>query len=142
MFYGDSFVTIDTKGRVVIPAKFREKLGEDCVLMRGFDTCISIYPKEKFEALKASIEKLKTSSESYRILSRRLLGSVQEIEFDAQGRMNISQPLREFARLKKEVHVLGTGDTIELWDKDEYERYYESTCTGDAFNDALESLDF
>ena len=50
--------------------------------------------------------------------------------------------LREFARLKKDVHVLGTGDTIELWDKDEYERYYESACTGEAFAEALESLDF
>lgn len=142
MFYGDSFVTIDTKGRMVIPAKFREELGENFILMRGFDLCVNIYPKERFDKLKDSFLQMKTSDESYRITSRRLLGSVQEAEIDAQGRLSISQPLREFAKLKKDIHVLGTGDHIELWDKDEYDHYYDDMCTGDAFAEASKSLDF
>lgn len=142
MFYGDSFVTIDTKGRMVIPAKFREELGENFILMRGFDLCVNIYPAERFEKLKESFVQMKTSDESYRIMSRRLLGSVQEAEFDAQGRLSISQPLREFAKFKKDIHVLGTGDHIELWDKDEYDRYYENYCTGETFAEASKSLDF
>lgn len=142
MFYGDSFVTIDTKGRMVIPAKFREELGENFILMRGFDLCVNIYPAERFEKLKESFVQMKTSDESYRIMSRRLLGSVQEAEVDAQGRLSISQPLREFARFKKDIHVLGTGDHIELWDKDEYDRYYENYCTGETFAEASKSLDF
>ena len=73
MFYGDSFVTIDTKGRMVIPAKFREELGENFILMRGFDLCVNIYPKERFEKLKESFLQMKTSDEAYRITSRRLL---------------------------------------------------------------------
>ena len=142
MFYGDSFVTIDTKGRMVIPAKFREELGENFILMRGFDLCVNIYPKERFEKLKESFLQMKTSDEAYRITSRRLLGSVQEAEFDAQGRLSISQPLRELAKFKKEIHVLGTGDHIELWDKDEYDRYYDVYCTGESFAEASKCLDF
>lgn len=142
MFYGDSFVTIDTKGRTVVPAKFREELGENCILMRGFDLCVNIYPRERFEKLKDSFLQMKTSDEAYRITSRRLLGSVQEAEFDAQGRLSISQPLREFAKFKKEIHVLGTGDHIELWDKDEYDRYYDDHCTGESFAEASKCLDF
>ncbi len=142
MFYGDSFVTIDTKGRTAIPAKFREELGDKFFLMRGFDLCVSVYPAERFEKLKESFLQMKTSDEAYRIMSRRILGSVQEVECDAQGRLSISPTLREFARFKKEIHVLGTGDHIELWDKDEYERYYESYCTGDTFAEASKSLDF
>ena len=142
MFYGDSFVTIDTKGRTVIPAKFREELGENYILMRGFDLCVNIYPRERFEKLKDSFLQMKTSDEAYRITSRRLLGSVQEAEFDAQGRLSISQPLREFAKFKKEIHVLGTGDHIELWDKDEYDRYYDDYCTGESFAEASKCLDF
>ena len=142
MFYGDSFVTIDTKGRTVIPAKFREELGENFILMRGFDLCVNIYPRERFEKLKDSFLQMKTSDEAYRITSRRLLGSVQEAEFDAQGRLSISQLLREFAKFKKEIHVLGTGDHIELWDKDEYDRYYDDYCTGESFAEASKCLDF
>lgn len=142
MFYGDSFVTIDTKGRTVIPAKFREKLGENFILTRGFDLCVNIYTIERFEKMKESFSMMKTSDESYRITSRRLLGSVQEAEFDSQGRLSISQPLREFAKFKKDIHVLGVGDHIELWDKDEYDRYYDSYCTGESFAEASKCLDF
>ena len=101
MFYGDSFVTIDTKGRTAIPAKFREELGDKFFLMRGFDLCVSVYPAERFEKLKESFLQMKTSDEAYRIMSRRILGSVQEVECDAQGRLSISQTLREFAGFKK-----------------------------------------
>lgn len=127
---------------MVIPAKFREELGENFILMRGFDLCVNIYPKERFEKLKESFLQMKTSDEAYRITSRRLLGSVQEAEFVAQGRHSISQPLREFAKFKKEIHVLGTGDHIELWDKDEYDRYYDDYCTGESFAEASKCLDF
>lgn len=142
MFYGDSFVTIDTKGRTAIPAKFREELGDKFFLMRGFDLCVSVYPAERFEKLAQSFKEMQTSDEAYRILSRRILGSVQEVECDAQGRLSISQPLREFAGFKKDIHVLGTGDHIELWDKDEYDRYYNRYCTGESFAEASKSLDF
>ncbi len=142
MFYGDSFVTIDTKGRTVIPAKFRDELGENFILMRGFDICVNIYPAERFEKFKEAFVNMKTSDETYRIISRRMLGSVQEAEIDAQGRLSISQPLREFAKLKKEVHVIGTGDHIELWDKDEYDRYYENNCMGAKFDEASKALNF
>ena len=142
MFYGDSFVTIDTKGRTVIPAKFRDELGENFILMRGFDICVNIYPAERFEKFKEAFVNMKTSDETYRIISRRMLGSVQEAEIDAQGRLSISRPLREFAKLKKEVHVIGTGDHIELWDKDEYDRYYENNCMGAKFDEASKALNF
>lgn len=142
VFYGDSFVTIDTKGRMVIPAKFREELGENFILMRGFDLCVNIYPRERFEKMKESFSQMKTSDVSYRINSRRFLSSVQEAEFDAQGRLSISQTLREFAKLKKEIHVLGTGDHIELWDKEEYDHYYDEKCTGESFAEASKCLDF
>lgn len=142
MFYGDSFVTIDTKGRTAIPAKFRDELGDKFFLVRGFDLCVSVYPIERFQKLIDSFKDMQTADESYRILSRRILGSAQEVECDAAGRLSVSQPLREFARLKKDIHVLGTGDHIELWDKDEYDRYYETYCTGDSFAEASKHLDF
>ena len=142
MFYGDSFVTIDTKGRTAIPARFREELGDKFFLVRGFDLCVSVYPADRFEKLIASFKEMQTADEAYRILSRRILGSAQEVECDAQGRLSISQPLREFAGFKKDIHVLGTGDHIELWDKDEFDRDYNSYCTGEAFAEASKRLDF
>ena len=76
MFYGDSFVTIDTKGRTAIPARFREELGDEFFLVRGFDLCVSVYPADRFEKLIASFKEMQTADEAYRILSRRILAEV------------------------------------------------------------------
>ncbi len=142
MFFGGYTNSIDAKGRLVIPAKLREELGEGFMLTRGFDNCVNIYPKERFEELLKKLSEMKSASEQFRKLSRRLVGSAAPGEYDAQGRIVIPGPLRAFAGLQKEVHIMGVVEHIEIWDKDGYEEYYNSNCTGELFDEATESIDF
>ena len=117
MFMGEYSHSIDTKGRVIMPAKFREELGTHCIVTRGLEGCLSVYTQDAWGNLADKMKKLKTSKEKVRAFKRFLFGSAAEVEFDRTGRILIPGTLREYAGLKKEVTVLGTGDSIEIWDK-------------------------
>lgn len=123
MFMGEFTHSIDAKGRVILPAKFREELGIHCVVTRGLEGCLSVYTAENWLSLANSMKKLKASKENVRAFKRFLFGSAAEVEFDRQGRILIPAALREYAKLTKDVTVLGTGDKIEIWDKGAYETY-------------------
>lgn len=123
MFMGEYTHSIDAKGRVILPAKFREELGIHCVVTRGLEGCLSVYTADHWMALANGMKQLKASKESVRAFKRFLFGSAAEVEFDKQGRVLIPSTLREYAKLNKDVTVLGTGDKIEIWDKKAYEEY-------------------
>lgn len=115
MFMNEYNHTIDAKGRMILPAKFREGLGNRFVLSRGIDQCLTIYPLENWEKLASSLQKLSFTKSSVRTLRRFLIGSSTEVECDKQGRVLIPSHLREYAGIKKEALVIGTGATIEIW---------------------------
>lgn len=123
MFMGEYSHTIDAKGRVILPAKFREELGASFVVTRGLEGCLSVYTMGSWMNLANGMKKLKASKENVRAFKRFLFGSAAEVEFDRQGRILIPGTLREYAHLKKDVTILGTGDKIEIWAQEAYEEY-------------------
>lgn len=116
MFLGEYRHTIDAKGRLFIPAKLREKLGEEFILSRGFDKCICVYPVEEWEKFTAKIEELPVAKE--RRIRRYFYAGAYEGTIDAQGRITLSQLYREFASLEKEVVIVGNSSHLELWSSD------------------------
>lgn len=126
MFMGEYSHTLDAKGRIILPAKFRDELGSHFVVTRGLEGCLAVYTMESWLALAAAMKKVKASKENVRAFKRFLFGSAAEVEVDKQGRILIPSTLREYAGLTKDVTVLGTGDKVEVWDKGTYEAYAAS----------------
>lgn len=115
MFMNEYSHTIDAKGRMILPARFREELGNHFVLAPGLDTCLSIYPMERWNALLSKLQQLPFTDGRVRKLKRFLIGKGMEMECDKQGRILIPAHLRELAVLKKDAVIVGTGATIEIW---------------------------
>ena len=123
MFRGLSAVNLDAKGRLAIPMKYRQMLVDLCAgrLVATIDTeerCLLIYPEHEWELIQAKIEALPSFNPSDRRIQRLLIGHATDIELDANGRILLSQPLREYAQLEKETVLLGQGKKLELWSKD------------------------
>ncbi len=123
MFRGLSAVNLDAKGRLAIPMKYRQLLVDLCAgrLVATIDTeerCLLIYPIHEWEVIQAKIEALPSFNPSARRIQRLLIGHATDIELDANGRILLSQPLREYAQLDKEIVLLGQGKKLELWSKD------------------------
>ena len=121
MFIGEYNHTIDTKGRLIVPAKFREELGEHFFVTKGFDGCLFAFDRADFEELQNKIMSLPLSNKLGRELKRFFIGSAEESEFDKQGRILLPAPLREHAGLDKDVALIGVGSRIEIWSKERYE---------------------
>lgn len=117
MLTGEFNHNIDAKGRLIIPSKFRDILGEDFVITKGLDGCLFLYPGEEWKTFEKKLKALPLTNKSARIFTRFFLGSVTDGGLDKQGRVLISSPLRAFAGLEKEVVLVGMLDRVEIWDK-------------------------
>lgn len=115
MFLGEFEHTIDDKGRVAIPARFREELGEGFVLTRGFEQCLQAFPRTMWAALAEKVDRLPLGSPQARNMRRILFSPAAEVEIDRQGRILIPQSLREYAGLAEEVLITGMSTYFELW---------------------------
>lgn len=127
MFMGEFQHNIDTKGRIIVPAKFREGLGDTFVLTRGLDQCLFAYPMTEWRILEEKLKKLPLTKKDARAFTRFFFSGAVECEVDKQGRINIAQPLRNFADLEKECVVIGVSNRIEFWAKDKWETYFEES---------------
>jgi MraZ protein len=123
MFLGEFKHSIDQKGRVAIPAKFRAKLSRGAVVTRGLDNCLFLYPKEEWEELAHKLAQLPISQKDARAFARLMLSGAMEVEIDKQGRVTLPQYLREYAKIKDEAILAGLYSRIEIWDKEEWEKY-------------------
>lgn len=121
MFMSEYNHTIDAKGRLIIPSKFRDELGEEFVVSRGLDACLYIYAKAVWEEVEKSLSELSMLNKNSRQIARYMLAGAAEVEFDKQGRILVPTNLREHAKLNKDVVLVGMGRRIEIWDKDQYE---------------------
>ena len=121
MFMGSYENSIDTKARVIIPSKFREELGLECVITRGFDTCLDIYPMRAWEEFEARLKGLPMSNQNARNFARKFRANAVKCEIDKQGRMTIPPSLRDFAKIEKDLTTIGNGDKIEVWSRDVWE---------------------
>ena len=120
MFMGEYNHTIDAKGRLIVPAKFREQLGEAFVITNGNDGCLNIYTREDWETFLEKLQFLPNNGDS-RKLKRKLVAQANDVELDKQGRILVPPALREHAGLSKDVVLAGVIDKIEIWDKDRWE---------------------
>jgi len=119
MFMGEYSHTIDAKGRLIVPTKFREQLGEAFVVAKGNDGCLAIYTNEAWETFMKKIQAL-PANKDIRTYVRAVAGSAVFVETDKQGRILIPGNLREYAGLDKDVVLAGVIDKIEVWDKDRW----------------------
>ena len=120
MFMGEYSHTIDAKGRMIIPSKFREELGENFVLTKGLDGCLSIYPMDEWEAFEEKLRALPLTNKDARAFSRFFVAGATTCELDKQGRILVPSTLREFAGLNKDVVLTGNLTRIEVWSKEKW----------------------
>lgn len=119
MFYGEYRHTIDSKGRLFIPAKLRERLGEEFIFSRGFDKCICVYPMEEWERFTAKLEELPVAKERH--VRRFFYAGAYEGTVDSQGRVSLSQNYRTIANLEKDVVIVGNRSHLEVWSAEAWE---------------------
>ena len=124
MFLGEYEHTIDAKGRMAVPAKFRTQIDRGAVISKGMGTCLSVYTVQRWEEKSAELASGKTTDE-LRDFERRIYPSASEIELDGQGRMIIPAKLRAYAGLGNEVTVAGVRDHFEIWDRTAWLNYQE-----------------
>ncbi len=132
MLIGEYSHTIDAKSRMIIPAKFRSELGERFVVTKGFDGCLYGYSIDEWKEIEEKIKTLPLiTSKDARNFTRFFFSSAIECELDAQGRILITNNLREHASLIKDVVVIGVSTRIEIWSKEKWEAYNEEQDSDD-----------
>lgn len=125
MFLGEYEHTIDAKGRMAVPAKFRVHLDRGAVISKGMGRCLSVYTMQRWEEKSAALVEGK-ADEELRAFERRIYPSASEVELDGQGRLVIPAKLRVYAGLNAEVTVAGVRDHIEIWDRATWQEYQQS----------------
>jgi MraZ protein len=121
MFMGEFNHSIDAKGRLIIPSKLREQLGESFVVTKGLDGCLFIYPNDEWANIEAKFREVPLTTKDARKFSRFFFAGASLLEIDKQGRILVPSLLREFAGLKKDVVLVGVLDRVEVWDKEKWE---------------------
>lgn len=134
MFMGEYSHSIDEKGRLIMPAKYRDELGKEFVMVKNADNCISAYPMEAWRGIEAQVKETPLNTKEGRRFVRAFFSSASLCELDKQGRVLIPQPLREHASLTKDVALIGNVNHVEIWSKDQWDAYLSE---GD-FNDGVD----
>ena len=123
MFIGEYQHTLDSKGRIIIPSKFREELGEEFVMTKGLDNCLFVYPKDEWAILEEKLKTLPLTNRDARAFIRFFFSGASEGALDKQGRVLIPANLREHSKLDKEAVVIGVSTRMEIWSKEEWDNY-------------------
>lgn len=138
MFIGEYHHSIDDKGRLIIPSKFREELGNNFIITRGIENCLFVYSLDSWNEIVRKIESLPFTKKDARTFARFFLSGASEAEFDKQGRINITSPLISYANITKECIVIGTGDRLEIWSEESWNDFF--TSAKDSMSDIAENL--
>ena len=138
MFIGEYHHSIDEKNRLIIPAKFREELGDKFIITKGIENCLFVYSLESWQKIVNKLETLPFTKKDARQFVRFFLSAASEVEFDKQGRVNIAQPLVSYANLEKECVTIGTGDRLEIWSNSDWSNFLNSAR--DSMSDIAENL--
>lgn len=125
MLMGEYHHNLDEKGRIIIPSKIREEVGELFILSRGLDKCLFIYPRNEWNNMIEKYKELPNTKEA-RNFMRFLLSGATECNFDKQGRINVPNPLMEYANLEKECVVIGVNDHLEIWNEEEWQDFMDN----------------
>ncbi len=130
MFIGEYQHTIDNKGRISVPAKFREELGERFIVTKGLDNCLFIYSMEEWQIMENKLKALPLTNKDARAFVRFFFAGASECELDNQGRIRIPNNLREHAALEKETVMIGVATRIEVWNLEQWEKYNDDANLG------------
>ena len=139
MFMGEYNHTIDAKGRMIVPSKFREQLGNEFVVTKGLDGCLFVYPNEEWHNIEEKFRNVPLTTKDARKFSRFFFAGAATCELDKQGRILLPAALREFAGLEKDVVLVGVGSRVEIWSKDKWENMNSDTDM-DEITSAMEGL--
>ena len=121
MFMGEYNHTIDAKGRLIIPSKFRESLGDEFVVTKGMDGCLFVYDNEEWKKFEEKLLSLPMMDKQVRQFTRYFLAGAASVEVDKQGRILIPSVLREFSDITKDAVLVGVGSRIEIWSRERWE---------------------
>ena len=138
MLMGEYHHSIDEKGRIIIPSKFREELGERFIITRGLENCLFVYSLTEWEKIVSKLKALPFTKKDARNFNRFFLSGAQEVELDKQGRINIPSPLVDFASLEKDCVVVGVNDRLEIWSNDKWEQFFQENSEN--LSDIAENL--
>ncbi|CDI40618.1 putative protein involved in cell division or replication [Tepidanaerobacter acetatoxydans Re1] len=139
MFMGQFQHSLDQKGRLIIPSKFREMLGQSFVLTKGLDSCLFVYPNSEWIVLEQKLKALPFTQKDARAFIRFFFAGAVEAEMDKQGRILIPVQLREHAHIDKDVVVLGVSNRVEIWSQEQWESYNAKAAL--SYEDIAEKLD-
>ncbi len=124
MYRGINAITVDNKGRITLPTRYREELNAQLILTIDTDSpCLLLYPFLEWQRIEQKIQALPSFNKATRRIQRLLIGHATEVEIDNSGRILLSPLLREYAHLEKEVVVIGQGNKFEIWDKEYWQTH-------------------
>lgn len=138
MLMGEFHHNIDDKGRLVIPTKFREELGNTFIIARGIEKCIYVYSKAEWEKLVTKLNTLPFTKKDARTFTRSFFSGATVCEFDKSGRINITSPLVSYAGLNKECVIIGVNDRLEIWSEDNFDIFMNENA--EKLEDIAENL--
>ncbi len=138
MFMGEFQQKLDTKGRMIIPSKFRDSLNEQFVITRGLDKCLFGYTMDEWARIEEKMKSLPLTKKDARKFMRLFFSGATVVDMDKQGRINIPGNLRDYADLLKDCVVIGVSSRIEIWSENEWNQFYEDS--EDNFEDIAEDL--
>ncbi len=138
MLLGEYKHTIDSKGRIIIPSKFREKLGENFIVTRGLDGCLFGYPAKEWEEVEEKLQKLPMAKRDARKFTRFFYSAATECKIDKQGRVNLPQKLIDFADIEKNCYLVGVSNRFEIWSEENWDTFTEEA--EGSFEDIAEDM--
>lgn len=125
MFIGEYQHNLDTKGRITMPSKFREELGNTFYITKGMDGCLFVFPEEEWIEMDKKIKGLRLSRKDARGIARLFYAGAIDVSLDKMGRVLLPGNLRQYASLEKEAIIIGVSSRVEIWDKDRWQSYNE-----------------
>lgn len=138
MLIGEYHHNIDDKGRLTIPSKFREEIGEKFIVTRGLDNCLFVYSLVEWEKIVSKLKTLPFTKKDARTFTRFFLSGATLCEFDRQGRINLANSLISYAGIQKECAIIGVNDRLEIWALDKFNNLMEENT--DSLSDIAENL--
>lgn len=140
MFFGEYQHALDTKNRIIVPAKLREELGNKFVITKGLDGCLYVYPLAEWKILEEKLKTLPLTNKDARAFVRFFFSGACEIELDKQYRGVIPQNLKEYAGIEKDIVSIGVLSRVEIWSKEKWDEYNESNIDFDSISEKTNDL--
>jgi len=143
MFLGEYQHSLDSKGRIIVPSKFREELGARFIATKGLDNCLFLYPMDEWKMIEEKLRALPFTRADVRSFARFFFSGASELEIDKQGRILLPPNLRDYAGIEKDLIIIGVGARVEIWASDSWAQYNQAAESSyEVIAENLEGLAF